>query len=58
MTVTVFPGFLTQVLKQLSSQSNRLLFSHASEVRDKNSPESLPQSGHESDMLTTGHALK
>ena len=30
----VFPGFLTQVLTQLSFQSHRLLFSHASaEVR-------------------------
>ena len=33
----VFPGFLTPVLKQLSFQSHRLLFSHASaEVRGEN----------------------
>ena len=37
---TVFPGFLTQVLTQLSFQSHQLLFSHAStEVRRKNTPE-------------------
>ena len=35
----VFPGFLTPVLKQLSFQSHRLLFSHASaEVRGENTP--------------------
>ena len=36
----VFPGFLTQVLIQISFQSHRLLFSHASaEVRGENTPE-------------------
>ena len=36
----VFPGFLKPVLTQLSFQSHRLLFSHASaEVRDGNMPE-------------------
>ena len=36
----VFPGFLTLVPTQLSFQSHRLLFSHASaEVRGKNTPE-------------------
>ena len=36
----VFPGFLTPVLTQLSFQSHRLVFSHASaEVRDENTPE-------------------
>ena len=36
----VFPGFLTPVLTQISSQSHRLLSSHASaEVRGENSPE-------------------
>ena len=35
----VFPGFLTPVLTQLSFQSHRLLFSHASEVRSENTPE-------------------
>ena len=35
----VFPGFLTPVLTQLSIQSHRLLFSHASEVRGENTPE-------------------
>ena len=36
----VFPGFLTPVLTQLSFQSHRLLFSHASaEVRCLNTPE-------------------
>ena len=36
----VFPGFLTLVHTQLSFESNRLLFSHASaEVRGKNTPE-------------------
>ena len=45
----VFPGFLTQVLTQLSFQSQRLLFSHASaDVRGKK--KSLPQPGLE---LTT-----
>ena len=35
----MFPGFLTPVLTQLSFQSHRLLFSHASaEVRGKNMP--------------------
>ena len=43
-----FPGFLTQVLTQISFRSHRLLFSHASaEVRGKNTP------GHKSDTLTT-----
>ena len=48
----VFPGFLTPVLTQLSFQSHRLLFSHASAVvRGENTPErSLPQPGIE---LTT-----
>ena len=36
----VFPGFLTPVLTQLSFESLRLLFSHASaKVRGKNTPE-------------------
>ena len=36
----VFPGFLTPVLTQISFQSHRLLFSHASaEVRSENTPE-------------------
>ena len=36
----VFPGFLTPVLTQLSFQSHRLLFSHASaEMRGKKTPE-------------------
>ena len=36
----VFPGFLTSVLTQISFQSHRLLFSHASaEVRGENTPE-------------------
>ena len=36
----VCPGFLTPVVTQLSFQSHRLLFSHASaEVRGKNMPE-------------------
>ena len=33
----VFPGFLTPL--QLSFQSHQQLFSHASEVRDENTPE-------------------
>ena len=36
----VFPGYLTPVLKQMSFQSHRLLFSHASaEVRGESTPE-------------------
>ena len=36
----VFPGFLTPALTQISFQSHRLLFSHASaEVRDENTQE-------------------
>ena len=35
----VFPDFLTPVLTQLSFQSHRLLFSHASEVRGETTPE-------------------
>ena len=36
----VFPGFLMPVLTQISFQSDRLLFSHASaEVRGENTPE-------------------
>ena len=36
----MFPGFLTPTLTQLSFQSNRLLFSHASEeLRDEKKPE-------------------
>ena len=36
----VFPGFLTPVLPQISFQSHRLLFSHASEeVRGENTLE-------------------
>ena len=35
----VFPGFLTPVLTKLSFQNHRLLFSHASEVRGKTTPE-------------------
>ena len=57
----VFPSFLAPVLTQISFQSHRLLFSHASaEVRGENTPKKnrlnrvsnsqLP--GHESDMLT------
>ena len=35
-----FPGFLPAILTQLSFQSHRLLFSHASaEVRAENTPE-------------------
>ena len=34
----VLPGFLTTVPTQLSFQSHRLIFSHASEVRGKNAP--------------------
>ena len=47
-----FPGFLTPVLTQISFQSHRLLFSHASaEVRGENKPERIsPQPGLE---LTT-----
>ena len=38
--VHVFPGFLTPVLTQISFQSHRLLFAHASaEVRGENAPE-------------------
>ena len=59
----MFPGFLTPVLKQLSFQSLRLLFSHAlTEVRGESTPKrkgrlnrvskSQPP-GHESDTLTT-----
>ena len=59
----VFPGFLTPVLTQLSFQSHRLLFSHASaEVRGEKYAEkkvclnrvwnSQPP-GRESDTLTT-----
>ena len=56
----VFPGFLTPVLIQLSFQSHRLLFSHASaevrgdgkEVRLNRVMNSQPP-GHESDTLTT-----
>ena len=59
----VFPGFLTPVLTQISFQSHRLLFSHASaEVRGENTPKnkvhlnlvsnSQPP-GHESNTLTT-----
>ena len=37
---SVFPGFLTPVQTQVSLQSHRLLFSHASaEVRGENTPE-------------------
>ena len=36
----VFPGFLTPVLKQISFQGHRLLFSHASpEVKGEHTPE-------------------
>ena len=36
----VFPGFLTPVPSQISFQSHRILFSHASaEVRGENMPE-------------------
>ena len=38
----VFPGFHTPVLTQISFQSHRLLFSHAStEVRGENTQEKL-----------------
>ena len=59
----VFPGFLTPVLSQLTFQSHRLLFSHASaEVRGENTQERKFVStgyrtqppGHESDTFTTG----
>ena len=57
----VFPGFLTQVLTQISFQSHRLLFSHASaEMRiyagkkfRLNGVSNLQPPGHESDTLTT-----
>ena len=58
----MFLGFLTQVLTQLSSQSRRLLSTHASpEVRAENTPERKPHFNrtsksqppvHESDTLT------
>ena len=55
----VFHGILTPVLTQISFQSDRLLFSHASaEVRGENTPErnftsnSQPP-GHESDTFST-----
>ena len=58
----VFPDFLIPVLTQLSFQSHRQLFSHASpEVRGENTPKkkvSLDRvsnsqaPGHESDTLT------
>ena len=52
----VFPGFLIPVLTQLSFQSHRLLFSHASAEVSKNSrlnrgSNSQPP-GHETDTLT------
>ena len=60
--VHVFPGFLTPVITQLSIQNHRLLFSHASELKGKNTSEikfclnrvsnSQPP-GLESDTLTT-----
>ena len=45
----VFPGFVTPVLTQLSFQSHRLLFSHASaETRSENTSErKSPQPGTE-----------
>ena len=47
----VFLGFLTNVLTQLSFQSHRLPFSHASaEVRGEGYQNSQPP-GHESDTL-------
>ena len=56
----VFPGFLTPVLTQLSFQSHRLLFSHASaEVQGENTLERKFASAgerahnHQSDTLTT-----
>ena len=50
----VFPGFLTLEVTQLSFQSHRLLFSHASaDVRGGNTPESSPQPGVE--LTTTRH---
>ena len=56
----VFPGFLTPVLDltQLSSQSHRLLFSHALDVRGEkkvrlNRVSNSQPPGHESDTLTT-----
>ena len=53
-----FPGFLTPVLTQLSFQSQRIFFSHASaEVRGKkdrlNRVSNSQPPGHESDPLTT-----
>ena len=56
--VHVFPGFLTAVLRQLSFQSHRPLFPHASaEVGGGNTPErkftSTGYRTHESDTLTT-----
>ena len=61
----VFPRYLTPVLRQLSFQSFRLLFSHASaEVRGQNTAErnffstgsqitNSQSPGHEFDTLTT-----
>ena len=38
----VFPNFLTAILTQISFQSHRLLFSHASaEVKGENTPEQM-----------------
>ena len=57
----VFPGFLKPVLKRISFQSHRLLFSHASaeakirqekEIRLNRVWNAQPP-GHESDTLTT-----
>ena len=58
----VFPGFLITILTQISFQSHRLLFSHASaEVRGEICRKEIclnrftlsQPPGHESDMLTT-----
>ena len=52
----VFPGFLTPVQTQISFQSHRLLFSHASaEVKGENTPEEIsPRPGLE---LTTTRSI-
>ena len=49
----VFPGFLTPVLTQLSSQSHRLLLSHASaKVRGENTPKrNFASTGHRTHNL-------
>ena len=49
----VFPGFLTPVLTQLSLQSHRLRFSHASaEMRGENTPERKFASTHKHQVIS------